>query len=70
LHEFSTEGNDVAWGTGELNLDDVLESIHNNGIRPSLFGLEYSLDWDRERPGIPKSMEYFNNKSIMLSNDN
>jgi type 1 glutamine amidotransferase/sugar phosphate isomerase/epimerase len=70
LNEFSIEGHDVAWGKGVLNLDHVLELIHDTGIKPSLFGLEYSLDWDRERPEILQNIEYFNNKTIRLSDDN
>ncbi|MFH0758204.1 MAG: ThuA domain-containing protein [Bacteroidota bacterium] len=70
LNEFTIEGHDVAWGTGVLNLDHVLELVRDMGIRPSLFGLEYSLDWDRERPEIRQNVEYFNNKTIRLSNDN
>lgn len=70
LNVFSIEGYDVAWGKGVLNLDQVLEEIQTLGIKPSLFGLEYSKDWDRKRPEIQQNMEYFNNKTIRLNDDN
>jgi hypothetical protein len=38
-----------------------------NGVKPSLFGLEYSLDWDQERPEIKQSIEYFNDVCIRMA---
>ena len=68
LHEFSPEGHDVAWGTGQLNLDQVLKTIRDKDIRLSLIGLEYSRDWDKERPEILQNIEYLNKLSIKLTN--
>ena len=67
LDKSGPEGKDVAWGTGSLELDKVLEKLADMGIRPSLFGLEYSRDWDRERPEILQSKAYFDKTIISLS---
>jgi type 1 glutamine amidotransferase/sugar phosphate isomerase/epimerase len=69
LNEFSPGGEDVAWGSGVLHLDELLKSVGQIGTRLSLFGLEFSRDWDRERPEILQSIEYFNNTTIKLNND-
>jgi sugar phosphate isomerase/epimerase/type 1 glutamine amidotransferase len=69
LDEFGPEGKDVAWGTGVLDLNKVLEKLAELGIRPSMIGLEYSRDWDRERPEILQSKSFFDKNIIRLSHE-
>ena len=69
LDRFNPDGQDVTWGTGALNLGGVLEVIRRNGSRLSLIGLEYSEDWDHERPAIPLSKKYIDNISIRLNHE-
>ncbi len=66
LDTFSPEGKDVAWGTGELNVNRVLEKMAGMGICPSLVGLEFSRDWDQERPEIFQNKAYFDKTTISL----
>ncbi|MEE9462876.1 MAG: ThuA domain-containing protein [Bacteroidales bacterium] len=67
LDKAGPEGHDVAWGKGELELDAIIRHLGMNGVKPSLFGLEYSLDWDQERPEIKQSIEYFNDVCIRMA---
>ena len=59
LDQEGPQGKDVAWGQGVLELDALVRYLAAAGVRPSLFGLEYSRDWDMERPEIKQSIEFF-----------
>jgi type 1 glutamine amidotransferase/sugar phosphate isomerase/epimerase len=59
LNAFSPEGSDVAWGEGICQLEAVIQYLVDSGIKPSLFELEFSRDWDKERPEIQRSIDYF-----------
>jgi len=69
LHEFSSEGHDVPWGTGEGRLKAFLLEVKNLGITPALFGLEYSYNWGKSLPEIEKCADYFNAVSIELAQE-
>jgi len=49
LHELSPEGHDLPWGGGAGKSREFIEHIHRLGIRPTMFGLEYSYNWERTR---------------------
>lgn len=66
LHELSPEGHDVAWGEGMLRLDAVIQYLYDSGIKPVLFELEYSRDWDKERPELKKNLDYFNDITMQI----
>lgn len=74
LHELSTEGHDVPWGTGVGKTRDFIEQIHRLGIKPTMFGLEYSYNWfstggrltAESVPDIAKCVEFFNKISLQL----
>jgi len=66
LDDMGPDGQDVAWGEGELGLDAIIRQLGIAGLRPSLFGLEYSRDWDQERPEINQSIEYFNDVCLKI----
>ncbi len=71
IHDQSSmdaNGHDVPWGTGVIDLDGIFEYIKKEGIKPVMFGLEYSWNWDHSLPEIIESINYFNNKSIELTN--
>ena len=68
MNVFSAEGYDVAWGEGICQIDAVMKYLVDSGIKPSLFELEYSRDWDRERPEIKKSIDYFNSIIVQTIN--
>ncbi|MCP4259246.1 MAG: hypothetical protein GY774_17315 [Planctomycetes bacterium] len=66
LHELSSEGHDVAWGTGVGKTKQFIEQIHHLGIKPTMFGLEYSYKWFESMPEIAQSIDFFNKVSMKL----
>jgi len=68
LHELNPEGHDVPWGTGAGKTEQFIKEIHRLGIRPTMFGLEYSYDWFDSIPEIKQCIEFFNKVSMKLSN--
>jgi type 1 glutamine amidotransferase/sugar phosphate isomerase/epimerase len=60
------EGHDVPWGTGVIKLNAIFEHLKKENIKPVMFGLEYSYNWDNSLPDIKKSIDYFNQKTIEL----
>ncbi|HUU20015.1 MAG TPA: ThuA domain-containing protein [Sedimentisphaerales bacterium] len=67
LHELSPEGHDVPWGTGVGKTEQFIEEIHRLGIRPTMFGLEYSYDWFESMPEIARCIDFFNKVSKKLA---
>jgi len=67
LHELSGEGHDVPWGTGVGKTEQFIREIHRLGIRPTMFGLEYSYNWLESMPDIEKCIEFFDNVSLQLN---
>jgi type 1 glutamine amidotransferase/sugar phosphate isomerase/epimerase len=63
----NSEGHDVPWGTGVIKLDAIFEHLKKENIKPVMFGLEYSWNWDHSLPEIKESIDYFNRKSIELA---
>jgi sugar phosphate isomerase/epimerase/type 1 glutamine amidotransferase len=61
------KGHDVPWGTGVIDLEGILRHIKENNIRPVMFGLEYSYNWDHSLPEIKESIEFFNRVSLELA---
>jgi len=59
LHALTPQGHDVPWGTGAGKTEQVLREIHKLGIRPVMFGLEYSYDWFDSMPECAQSAEFF-----------
>jgi len=67
LHELSPEGHDVPWGTGVGKTGQFIEEIHRLGIRPTMFGLEYSYNWFESMPEIARCIDFFNRMSMKLA---
>jgi len=67
LHEISPEGHDVPWGTGAGKMKEFIEEIHRLGVRPTMFGLEYSYNWFESMPEIARCIDFFNKISIELA---
>ncbi len=67
LHELSPEGHDVPWGTGVGRTERFIEEIHRLGIRPTMFGLEYSYNWFESMPEIARCIDFFNKVSMKLA---
>ena len=67
LNELSPEGHDVPWGTGAGKTKEFIEEIHRLGIRPTMFGLEYSYNWFESMPDITRCIDFFNEISMELA---
>ncbi len=60
-------GHDVPWGTGVGQTGQFLEEIHALGIKPIVFGLEYSYDWFDSMPEMSECVDFFNKTSVRLA---
>ncbi|UCG58929.1 MAG: ThuA domain-containing protein, partial [Phycisphaerales bacterium] len=67
LHELGPEGHDVPWGTGAGRTAQFIGEIHRLGIRPTMFGLEYSYNWFESMPEIARCIEFFNEVSLRVA---
>lgn len=69
LNELSTTGHDVPWGTGSGQAEKILKEMHRLGIKPTMWGLEYSYNFLDSLPEITRSATFFNKVSQQLAND-
>jgi type 1 glutamine amidotransferase/sugar phosphate isomerase/epimerase len=67
LHENTPEGHDVVWGTGSSNTELLLQDLHEMGIRPTMFGLEFSYDWFDSMPELAECVSFFDRVSLDLA---
>lgn len=67
LNELSSEGHDVPWGTGAGRTREFLEEVHRQGIKPTMFGLEYSYNWYESMPEVAQSARFFDQVSLDLA---
>ena len=67
LNELSPEGHDVPWGTGAGNSEKFIKEVHRLGIKPTMFGLEYSYNWYESMPDVTRCIEFFNKVSRQLA---
>jgi sugar phosphate isomerase/epimerase len=67
LNELSPEGHDVPWGTGIGKTGQFTKEIHRLGIKPTMFGLEYSYNWFDSMPEISRCIDFFNKVSMELA---
>ena len=54
----------MPWGTGVGKMEELLVDLHRRGIRPTMFGLEYSYDWFDSMPECAQSVDFFNTVSL------
>ena len=50
---------DVVWGTGILNVKDILEELKRQNFK-GYFTIEYEANWENNLPEIKESIDYFN----------
>jgi sugar phosphate isomerase/epimerase/type 1 glutamine amidotransferase len=67
LNELTPDGHDVPWGTGVGRTRAFLEEVHRLGIRPRMFGLEYSDDWYDSMPEVDQSARFFDAVALDLA---
>jgi len=66
--EINANGHDVPWGTGKVQLEEILQFLKEKNINPVMFGLEYSYNWGKSLPDIVESIQYFNYQTRKLAN--
>jgi len=64
LDELSPAGHDVPWGTGKAEFGNMLREFQRLGIRPTLFGLEYSYQFENNLPETAESAKFFNRITV------
>ena len=69
LNELSAEGHDVPWGTGAAPLEQLCTELDRLGVKPTMFGLEYSYDWLDSMPEVAQSAEFFNTLSLQRAGE-
>ncbi len=67
LNEISKDGHDVVWGTGKGRTEEFLKEMKRLGLKPTMFGLEYSYDFDKSGPAVKQSAEFFDGVSVRLA---
>lgn len=67
LNEISATGHDVPWGTGAANPERLIQEMHRLGIKPAMWGLEYSHNFLSSLPEIEKCIEFFNALSLQTA---
>ncbi|MCZ7639884.1 MAG: ThuA domain-containing protein [Verrucomicrobia bacterium] len=67
LHELSPEGADVPWGTGQGRSAEIFRALHEQGIRPTMIGLEYSKDFDNNLAAVAQCAAFFNQFTLTLT---
>jgi sugar phosphate isomerase/epimerase len=66
LTEATPEGLDVPWGTGVGRSEAVVREIRRLGLRPTMFGIDYSGNGAESLPEIARCIEFFNLLTLNL----
>lgn len=53
------EGHDVPWGTGVGQTEALVRELHRLGVRPAMFGLEYSYRFENSMPEVTQCAAFF-----------
>ena len=59
VDKFGKGAKDVPWGTGAGQTEAFLREVWHQGIKPKMFGLEYSYDWFDSMPEVTQSARFF-----------
>lgn len=57
--EGEKEQHDVIWGTGILDVKDMLKELQRQKFK-GVFSIEYEYNWDNSVPDIKQCVDYFN----------
>jgi type 1 glutamine amidotransferase/sugar phosphate isomerase/epimerase len=66
LNELTPQGHDVPWGAGVGKTEEFVREMRRLGIKPTMFGLEYSHNWLNSLPEIARCAEFFNDLSLKI----
>jgi sugar phosphate isomerase/epimerase/type 1 glutamine amidotransferase len=67
LNALTKEGQDVPWGTGVGKTEAFVREVHRLGVRPTMWGLEYSHKFEGNVAEVAKCAEFFNRLSMELA---
>ncbi|MBN2311144.1 MAG: sugar phosphate isomerase/epimerase [Candidatus Hydrogenedentes bacterium] len=59
LDKAAPDGHDRPWGQGCGELAEVLEAVHELGLSPTLFAVEYESHWENNLPQIEECGAWF-----------
>jgi type 1 glutamine amidotransferase/sugar phosphate isomerase/epimerase len=64
LNELTPTGRDVPWGSGVGKTEQFIKEMHRLGVKPTMWGLEYSYNFMESLPEVTKCVEFFNRVSL------
>jgi sugar phosphate isomerase/epimerase len=64
LHELGAAGHDVPWGAGAGKTEQWIKELRRLGVKPTMFGLEYSYNGLESMPELAKCIAFFNQVSL------
>ena len=67
LQERSPAGHDVPWGTGVGKLGPFIAELDRLGVKPTMFGIEYSYHGIESLSELAQSVQFFNQVSLELT---
>lgn len=68
LDQRTPEGQDVPWGTGAGQTARFFSEVHALGLKPVVFGLEYSRNWLDSLPEVQQCAEFYHKTCLELGN--
>ena len=67
LNELSATGHDVPWGRGVGKTEQFIKEMHRLGVKPTMWGLEYSYNFLESQPEVTQCVEFFNRVSLQVA---
>jgi type 1 glutamine amidotransferase/sugar phosphate isomerase/epimerase len=67
LNELTADGHDVPWGTGKAEFDKLIQELVRLNIKPTMFDLEYSDDFEDNMPESAECVKFFDKVVSELS---
>lgn len=64
LNALAPDGHDVPWGTGVGRVEEMILEMHRLGIKPVMYGLEYSYNFLESMPEVAQTVAFFNDLSL------
>ncbi len=64
LNDLTPTCHDVPWGTGVGKTEQFITELDRLGVKPTMFGLEYSYNWLESMPEIAQCIQFFNQVSL------
>jgi sugar phosphate isomerase/epimerase/type 1 glutamine amidotransferase len=69
LNELGPQGHDVPWGTGKGGSEAFIRELRRLGLRPVMFGLEYSHNFLESMPDVARCVEFFDGLALKMMDE-